>query len=192
MATEQPPDGQPAAAKRAVVLEACDRIARAGGLESAHPSEQGRNQDLIDPDEQDEHASEHLVRGVCVVYGPFASRDSRSARADWVLCPSRGAADCHSRMTPARSTDPSGRLTSTTTSMSTAHSGRVARKASRINRFARLRATALPCCRDTVMPRRACSPGARGRASSRKTKCAVATRCAVAWTRRYSTLRRTR
>jgi hypothetical protein len=186
MASEQSPERQPAAAKCPMALEAHDRVARARGFESAHWAEQRREQELVCPDEQDERASQHLVRGVCVVYGPFASRDSRSARADWIRQRSRGLADCHSRTTPPRSTDPSGRRTSTTTSMSAAHSGRVARKASRISRFARFRATALPCCRDTLIPRRACAPGGLARANSRKTKCSVTSRCAFAWTTRYS------
>ena len=162
MALAQANQGQPRATQEAMVAKARHRIAGARRLEPAHWTEQRRECDLVEANQRQQHFNDHVAPS------PFASRNPATRR-----CSSFSTLR-HSFITSGVVSPSSGLRTITTMSTPSGTSPGSWRKVSRTNRFARLRTTAHPTLRVTVIPSRVGAKGMRG--AMRNTKCFDVTR----------------
>jgi hypothetical protein len=178
--------------QHAVRLEASGCVGGARRDEPAYRAEPHRERPLVEPNQRDEevpryHSVGSFGAAVWVFGGVLASAlRNESARAAM-----RRPAPRHSESNPSRESDPTAEFFGiTTTSRLAGKRSEDRRKASRIRRFARLRRTASPNLRVTVIPSRAGSPSRR--AARRTMQLGRAIREPDSWTGRNSRRLRSR
>lgn len=179
MTAGQPFRRQPNTAHGSMTLHGFDRVMRAARFEATSRPEPGRDERLIDPDrgyQQPAHEPAHAAPSCARDWtAARARRESSSAAAS---CPSRAAAE---------------RPITTQSSPAPSDPWRT-RNHSRIRRLTRLRTTARPTFRLTVIPRRlpGVSAGAAPRSQTSTTKAVLAARRPRRVTCSNSTERRSR
>jgi hypothetical protein len=155
-----------------MVGDAACCVSRARRLESAAIAKQRRDESLVDPNEPEQQRG-HAFTSSSKLHSD-AARGGESGRC--ISRRSRDSALSHSPKTSRRQVSCLQLRTMTTISNPGLKRSRMARKASRTSRFARLRVGASPIFLDAVIPRRGGWFGASSRGQSRKTYPRVSTR----------------